>query len=240
MKRSVIFKIIFFSLITILVYLFINYRGTINDVKYLESSSFSKNLEFFILKKNRIPQDAIEVLNFIKKRDVDLYNGLKNIKLEFIKHDKHSFSFYLRGFDNVDNLLKNKYNINDIGFINSLFKKGDIELNLFFKFKQKANVFYKIGESSLIESDNFSLFKVYKEYFNCENIIRKTLDYEEVNSVQLRIYNREIEIFDNSLSDETLNIYLDEIKESKYFKDKNNIYILYIRSNNIDLFKCGK
>jgi hypothetical protein len=238
MKKSIIFKIIFLILITLIFYCFLTFRGIVNDVKYVEDSSFPKYLELFMIKENRIPKGINEILDFIKERDLSLYKEMKDIELEYIKHDKHSFNFYHRGFDGVDNLLKNKYRMNEIGFINSFFKKGDIELNLFFKYKQKANFFYKIGDNNLLENGEFSLLEVYKKYFNCEKIKEKTLDYQGVGSVQLRVGNKGIEVYENSLSDETLKIYLDEIKETKYFKDKDNIYILYIKSYNINIYKC--
>jgi hypothetical protein len=239
MKKSIIYKIILLAFIALVFYSFSNFRRISNDVKYLESSSFSKYLELFMITENRIPRGVNEILNFIKERNLELYEGVKDIELEYIKHDKNSFNVYHKGFDGVDDLFKNNYSTGDkIDFINSFFKKGDIELNLFFKFNQKSNTFYKVGENNLIEEGKFVLSKIYMEYFNCDKIREKSLDYNQINDVQLRIHNNEIEVFENSLSEETLKIYLDEIKKTKLFYDKDVLFILHIRSSNINIYEC--
>jgi hypothetical protein len=233
-----------FALIAIIVFFsvkFINYYNFKKDVHLIEKSSLGNYMELYVLKNKQVPESLESLLSFIKIGDEALYKKMQSMNFQYHKNKENRFMLYLKGFDRKDDSLKKTYAIQKMGFLESLRVKGDVVPDIIHQFNLNANTIYKVGNTSLVETEKFSLLKMYQTYFKCEKI-RQILDYSDRHRLKVRIENNKIE-YDNdfseeTFSEETLKTIDEELQQKLNSLDSNEVYILRIRAYNIESFEC--
>ncbi len=95
----------------------INYYNVANDVVLLETSAFRKYLKIYDLTENKAPRNINALKEYIKMKNLSLYNKMKAIDINYLKKEGENYGvLYLNGFDNKDDSLNISYNLSDVDF----------------------------------------------------------------------------------------------------------------------------
>lgn len=229
-----LFSLILFFII-IKIFNFINIR---NDVNEINNTSFKKYLRIYSLTEGKAPINIFELKKYIKHRDLVLYNKIKNIELKFM-NDDFGGKYYLVGFDGVNDSLKKTYKLNNVGFFSSIFIKGDLEIDLFYDIRKKANIFYRIEKDSLIKLKTINPLDFYRSKLKCNRIKKDDSDSQKTYFTEIVIRKGFVSCYyNNGLSKKSIEVILEGIKKNEISKDNKNFYYIFLMMPNFENFDC--
>lgn len=154
--------------------------------KYRSLSNYLGNPPFYL---SNYMNDALlvlgdkpskeELLNYLRSTDSEWYNYLNSDRLN-VKEFNGTLVLYDFGYDNNDDHLTNTYQFSEIGFLESLFKDGDVvigEANL--KIESLDHIIAFSTDLKKIQFDSnqslqfdsarkLMMLKFYKQYFNID------------------------------------------------------------------------
>lgn len=132
MKRKYIniIVLIIVALVAGFVYIGFKYNRYINFINAEQRLSFELKLGQFYSKYLRFPQSNNEYLNYVSQDKI--YLDYLNIVGCYIKYDslREAVILYSSGFDGDDDKLQKTYIGNDVDFVSSLLKDGDVILQI--------------------------------------------------------------------------------------------------------------
>lgn len=214
------------------------------DIKEIKKSSLAKYLRVYDLTENRPLANIEEFKDYIRKKDVSLYETIEDIDLKYVRFPKDNYGqLYLKGFDNEDDSLRVVLELYNINFFNSLFLKGDILLEFEYKFKRNYNTLYEVKEDSVFEVEKVDIVNVYKKYLKCKEIkLKDSVPYgNQYKSTKRKVMIKKGEIiydrsFEFSLSKKTMAIIETELKRKEL--DEDRFYVIDFISYNIEELDC--
>ncbi len=234
-------KYIFLLLALVVVYFsgkFINYNNAINDVIILESSRFRKYLKIYDLTKSNPPKGVNEIKDYIKEKDSLLYEKIKDIDFQYIKNNDYG-NIYLKGFDKNNDSLKKTYRLSNVNFFSSINIKGDVELDLSYSFPIRANGVYRVESDTINYVGKTNIISYYVKFLKCTSGLKlKNLDYHKKHYIKIKIYNGKITYEDNDISKLSLRVIDSGLKKSKYFLDKESLYLITLKTDDISVYEC--
>lgn len=230
------YKIIVFVLTIILIILttfYVRYIAYKKKINLINNSSFDKYAELYIKSKNiKNVEDTNDFIDFINKYDHELSKTLSKIDLHFLNG-----LFYSTGYNKIDDSLKNTYNGLNINFFESLRINGDHIINVTNRHIYFNNILYCVSNDSIFEKEKINIPSIFKDYLSCNNIRTKGITSEGYKTAYLWFKNGNIEVEDNSFSQETINLFVDSFRKSEYFIKKES-YFIKLKTYNIEDIEC--
>ncbi|WP_299107028.1 hypothetical protein [uncultured Tenacibaculum sp.] len=107
-----------------------------------------------------------------------------------------------------------------------------------YDFKKRSNIVYKVSKDSIINVGKIDVKNFYKEKLNCENLTKKSLNYHPKHTIEVKIYNNTVNYSSNELSKESINVIDNELKKSRFYLDKENVYLIRLKVSQIEIYEC--
>ncbi|WP_299620561.1 hypothetical protein [uncultured Tenacibaculum sp.] len=250
--RKKAIKFLLFSILLLVVFLLYNFYSfskVKKEYKMINESSLKKYLRIYDITNVRPPENLKEFKDFIKKRNPKLYSKINGTGIQYLKFPEINYGqLYLKGFDNKNDSLNVKYDIDKVNFLNSLIIRGDVELKITgYRFKMKLNKIYKVTKDTIKEVGELTLKKIYQDYYSCNELSVVPDEYgyviDESDSFKIVLDIKKDTIItpfiSGLISEKTEQVIFDKIKKTQYFLNKNEAYTVKFKGYNIENFECN-